>query len=174
MADTYVYCFIIVNQRTGQSVLSQRRATLEAIKRSCGEPVLESQMEVDLSEIDSGGFLVRSVGGSHPTDQLWGEIRSLYLRAASRDQEALQLDEHTDGPRKQTLILESRELRREAASLQKKRSDTLAAESGHPGQAAEIERYGSTLTPNNQSNGSAPGPSETDERLDQVNPLHVS
>jgi hypothetical protein len=141
MADTYVYYFKIPSQRTGQSVLSQRRATLQAIKRSRGEPVLESRLEVDLAEVDSSGFLVRSVGGSHPTDQLWGEIRSLHLRAASRDREALELDEYSEAPRKQMLNLESCELRREAARLQKKRSDARAAElPQEPGQAAGVEQ----------------------------------
>ncbi|HEV7611652.1 MAG TPA: hypothetical protein VGO37_07260 [Steroidobacteraceae bacterium] len=147
MADTYVYYFTILNQRTGESMLTRRRATLEAIKRNRGEPVFESQLEVDLSEVDSSGFLVRSVGGSHPADELWGEIRSLNLRAASREREALQLDEYSEGPRRHVLDLESRELRKEAERLQKKRSDTLAAELGHPEQAAEIKRFGTSPTP---------------------------
>ena len=144
MADAYVYYFTILNQRTGESVITQCRATLEAIRRNKGEPVLESLLEVDLAEIDDSGFLVRSVGGSHPADEFWGEIRSLNLRAASRDQEALNLDANTEGLRKQMLYLESRELRKKAQCLQKRRSDILAAELGNSGQ---IEQFGVSPTP---------------------------
>lgn len=103
------------------------RATLETIKH-IGEPVMDSQIVVDPTELDSSGFLVgRSVGGSHPNDELWGEIRSLNLRAASRDREAQQLDENTQGSHKYLLSIESRELRNQAIRLQKQRADMRAA-----------------------------------------------
>ena len=60
MPDTYVYYFTILNQRTGESVVTQRRATLEAIRSNKGEPVLESQLEVVIAEVERSGFLVRS------------------------------------------------------------------------------------------------------------------
>jgi hypothetical protein len=128
MADAYVYYFTVLDESTGHRVRSKRLATLETIKGR-GEPVMETQTTVDETELDDGGFLVgRSVGGLHLTDELWGEIRSLNLRAASRDREALELEERTEGRRKYLLSVESRELRNQAKRLQKERSDILAAE----------------------------------------------
>ena len=140
MADAYVYYFTVLNVRTGERDLSKRRATLEAIKRT-GEPVMDSQIVVDPTELDSSGFLVgRSVGGSHPTDELWGEIRSLKLRAASRDREAQQLDDNTEGSWKYMLSVESRELRSQAIRLQKQRADILARELDTAIDASGIEQ----------------------------------
>jgi hypothetical protein len=128
MADAYVYYFTILDGSSGKSVLSKRLATLEAIQGR-GVAVMETQTTVDQTELDSDGFLVgRSVGGSDPGDELWGEIRSLILRAASRDREALELDESTEGRLKYLLSVESRELRIQARQLQKQRADLLAAE----------------------------------------------
>jgi hypothetical protein len=147
MADTYVYYFTVRDARTGAFAHSKRRATLEAIERSKGEPVLESQLEVDGTEVDSNGFLVRSFGGSHSTDELWGQIRSLNLRAIARDREALQLDQCTQGPLKYMLSLESRELRKQAGELQQKRTDVLAAELGKQREAPTIEQFGCSAMP---------------------------
>jgi hypothetical protein len=84
---------------------------------------METQTTVDPSELDADGFLVgRSVSGSEPGDEVWGEIRSLNLRAAARDREALELDEHTEGARKYLLSVESRELRKQARQLQRQRA----------------------------------------------------
>jgi hypothetical protein len=117
MPDAFVYYFLIRDRSTGRLVSSKRRATLEAIKIR-GEPILESQMAVDDSEVDAMGFLVsRSVGGD-PADEVWGEIRSLRLRAGSREREAKQLDEGTDRERKLILCEEIRELRNRADRLQ--------------------------------------------------------
>jgi hypothetical protein len=133
MADAYVYYFTNLDISTGKTVLSKRLATLEAIKGR-GEPVMETQTTVDQTELDSDGFLVgRSVGGSDPGDELWGEIRSLILRATSRDREALELDESTEGRLKYLLSVESRELRNQARQLQKERGDLLAAELNEAG-----------------------------------------
>ena len=146
MADAYVYYFTVLNVRTGERDLSKRRATLEAIKRT-GEPVMDSQIVVDPTELDSSGFLVgRSVGGSHPTDELWGEIRSLKLRAASRDREAQQLDENTEGSRKYMLSVESRELRSQAIRLQKQRADIRARELDTAIDAPGIEQLAGSLS----------------------------
>lgn len=118
MPDAFVYYFLVRDRKTGKLVSSKRRATLEAIK-SKGEPLMESQMAVDASEVDAGGFLVsRSVGGAEPTDELWGEIRSLRLRADSREREAKQLNSSMDRERKLVLCAESRELRSRAERLQ--------------------------------------------------------
>lgn len=118
MPDAFVYYFLVPDRKTGKLVSSKRRATLEAIK-SKGEPLMESQMAVDASEVDAGGFLVsRSIGGAEPTDELWGEIRSLRLRADSREREAKQLNSSMDRERKLVLCAESRELRSRAERLQ--------------------------------------------------------
>jgi hypothetical protein len=118
MPDAFVYYFLVRDRTTGKLVSSKRRATLEAIK-SKGEALLESQMAVDASEVDATGFLVsRSVGGADPSDELWGEIRSLRLRADSREREAKQLNETSDRDRKLILCAEGRELRSRAERLQ--------------------------------------------------------
>lgn len=115
MTDVYVYYFL----RAGGKSLSQRRATLEAIKER-GEPVMESQLVVDHTEVDSNGFLMGGVDDpSHPMDDYWSQITSLERRAASRDSEAQDLSESTDGSRKYMLRLESRELRNQAQKLRK-------------------------------------------------------
>ena len=96
---------------------------------------MESQMAVDASEVDFAGFLVsRSVGGGEPTDELWGEIRSLRLRADSRDREAKQLTESTDREHKLILCAESRELRGRAERLQQliQAKDKRAQEQAFP------------------------------------------
>ncbi|HEY2779139.1 MAG TPA: hypothetical protein VGI90_00075 [Steroidobacteraceae bacterium] len=115
MADICVYYFSVRDRMTGKIVCTKRRATLEAI-RFKGEPVMESQLVVDTSELDEGGFLVRSDVASHG-DELWGEIRSLRLRAGSR-QEQLQLEEEVKEDRRALLRAEITELRRRADRLE--------------------------------------------------------
>jgi hypothetical protein len=117
MADVFVFYFLIRDRSSGRLVSSKRRATLEAIK-SKGEPLWKSRIAVDDSELDATGFLVsRADSGSDPMDELWSDIRSLRLRADSRDREAKQLSEiHRE--QKLTLCAESRELRNEADRLQ--------------------------------------------------------
>jgi hypothetical protein len=117
MPDVLVYYFLIRDRATGVLVSSKRRATLEAIE-SKGEPLLESKMAVDDSEVDAMGFLVRSVGGADPIDEVWGEIRSLRLRADSRQREAKRLNDRADRERKLILCEESQELRNRADRLQ--------------------------------------------------------
>jgi hypothetical protein len=120
MPDVFVYYFLIRDRATGLLVSSKRRATLEAIE-SKGEPLLESKMAVDDSEVDAMGFLLRSVGGADPVDELWGEIRSLRLRADSRAREAKRLNDGADRERKLILCQESQEsqeLRNRADRLQ--------------------------------------------------------
>jgi hypothetical protein len=117
MPDAFVYYFLIRDRSTGRFVSSKRRATLEAIKGK-GEPLLESAMAVDDSEVDARGFLVgRSLGSSDPADELWGEIRSLRLRADAREREAAQLNDSSDRERKLVLRAESRELRNRSDRL---------------------------------------------------------
>jgi hypothetical protein len=122
MTDVYVYYFV----RAGGKVLSKRRASLETIKE-LGEPVMESQLVVDHTEVDSNGFLIGWVDNqSQPLDEHWSQIRSLEKRAASRDSEAQDLRENCDGSREYNLRLESRELRHQAQQLKKHHAELCA------------------------------------------------
>jgi hypothetical protein len=146
MTDKYVYYFLRSCGRGEQRALSTRRATLEAIK-GMGEPVMESQRVVDHTEVDDHGFLIGGLSaGAGEVDELLSEIRSLERRAKSRDAEAQDLDESTAGVRKYMLSLESRELRVQAAKLQKQRTELMASEMdercGNPGFA----QFGGALT----------------------------
>ena len=126
MTDVYVYYFMRCRGPLGEKSLSKRRATLETIKGR-GVAVMESQIVVDHTEVDDNGFLIGCVGNdSHPMDELWAQIRSLERRANSRDSEALTLDESGEGQRIYMLRLESRELRNQAQSLKKQRTDSIA------------------------------------------------
>jgi hypothetical protein len=125
MTDMYVYYFTRRDGAAGENVRSTRLATLEAIKGK-GEPVMESQTVVDHTELDRDGFLIGFGNSTHAIDDLWSQIRSLKLRAESRDIEALSLNESTEGERKYMLQLESRELRDQAQRLQKQQTDLPA------------------------------------------------
>jgi hypothetical protein len=61
---------------------------------------------------------------SDPKDELWAQIRSLELRAKSRDAERLKLTESTEGGDQYLLRLESRELRHQATRLRKQLGGT--------------------------------------------------
>jgi hypothetical protein len=126
MTDKYVYRFTGPFGPGGEIAVSARAATLEVI-RGRGEPVMESQIVVDHTELDCDGFLVRFGIDTNPIDSLWSLIRSLKLRAESRDVEALQLNEETDGGRKYLLHMESQELRRQAERLKAQRIALLTA-----------------------------------------------
>ena len=115
MADICVYYFSVRDRHTGKLGCSKRRATLEAI-RILGEPVMESQLVVDSSEVDASGFLAgRNDIGTY-IDELWCEIRSLRLRARSRASEARALGD-SDTERRQLLCTESLELMTRANRL---------------------------------------------------------
>jgi hypothetical protein len=117
LTDAYIYYFTVRDGVTGESVCSQRRATLAAIKR-IGEPVMESQIVADITEIDPDGFAIDDASASSPPPgDVTSEIRSLKLRADSRDNKALTLNETTEGGDKYMLQLESRELRNQAQKL---------------------------------------------------------
>jgi hypothetical protein len=130
VTDVYVYYFMRSRGPAGEMSRSKRRATLETIK-NMGTPVMESQIVVDYTEVDENGFLIGGVGDElHPMEERWAQIRSLERRAYSRDCEARQLSESTDGSRKYMLSLESRELRNEAQKLRKHRADLMTDELG--------------------------------------------
>jgi hypothetical protein len=104
---------------------------------------MESQIVVDHTEVDGNGFLIGGVGNeSHPMDELWAQIRSLERRAHSRDNEALKLDEATEGDNKYMLSLESRELRKQAERLRKQRADAMAGELGNQSDARIFAQFG--------------------------------
>jgi hypothetical protein len=125
MPDIFVYHFIPWIGKTGANTHSLRPATLAAIKLR-GEPVMESQMVVDHSEVDGDGFLMASVGyGSSARTHLLAQIKSLELRAASRDLEAAAGD---DERAMYMLQLESRELRAQARRLKSQLSDMGAGD----------------------------------------------
>jgi hypothetical protein len=94
------------------------RATLAAIKH-IGQPVMESQIVADHTEVDHDGFLSsHHTVDSRSSSEITLEIRSLRLRADSRDSAALAMNETTEGQDKYMLQLESRELRNQARKLQ--------------------------------------------------------
>jgi hypothetical protein len=77
---------------------------------------LQSRRVVDHTEVDGNGFLIGGTSGeSHP--ELWPQIRSLESRAKSRDGEALKIVGVAESDRRQTLHLESLELRNQARAL---------------------------------------------------------
>jgi len=130
MTDVYVYYFMRLGP-AGEKILSKRRAMLETIQGK-GEAVMESQIVVDHTEVDGNGFVMGGVDSeSSPLDELWAQIRSLERRAHSRDSEALKLSESAQGSDKYMLSLESRELRKQAQRLKKRRADLLATNSAH-------------------------------------------
>jgi hypothetical protein len=129
MSDVYVYYFTEWYGPAAETMLSIRPATLAAIKGRGGEPVMESQIVVDHSELDSTGFFVAHIGNeSHAVNALSAQIRSAELRAASRDSEALQMNDPAEGKGKYMLSLESRELRKEARRLNARRTELMAGE----------------------------------------------
>ena len=130
MTDIYLYHFTWRDGVTGESRVSVRLATLEAIKGK-GEPLMASQIVVDHTELDGDGFLRASIGNGYSSaaNELTAQITSLELRAISRDSQAQSMNDGTEGRDKYMLSLESRELRREVRTLQGRRCDVIAGES---------------------------------------------
>jgi hypothetical protein len=117
MTDVAVYYFMRSSVPAGEEALSKRRATLETIQGN-GEAVMQSRHIVDHTEVDANGFVIGGASSeSHSSDELWPRIRSLELRAKSRDDEALTIAEGTDSARKQALHSESLALRKQAQVL---------------------------------------------------------
>jgi hypothetical protein len=148
MTDVYVYYFLVRDGSTNETVLSRWPATLDAIKGK-GEPVMESQIVADHTEIDGDGFLIAGMvngshgaNGAHAVNDLTAQIKSVELRAASRDREALNLDEATQGKDRYMLSLESRELRSQAKKLKKLRADLMADELSRDNETFDIENFG--------------------------------
>ncbi len=117
MTDMYVYYFKGLPGSTTESTVSRRPATLDSI-RGLGDPIMESQLVVDHTELDDDGFLRAHAGmDSRAANDSTAQIASLELRARSRDREASQLNDGENGKDIYMLSLESRELRKQARSL---------------------------------------------------------
>src|ERR1700719_527608 len=147
MTDVHVYCFIERDGPAETNGHARPRATLETIKPIVA-PIMESQIVVDDAELDSRGFFLGTVSNdSRPSEDVRSEIRSLNLRAAARDREALTVvaDDAAGSARKYMLELESRELRKHAKKLQMQ-SDDAAAESGHQADAREFGQLDASAT----------------------------
>jgi hypothetical protein len=145
LTDAYIYYFIARDRVTGELVRSQRRATLAAIKR-IGVPIMESQIVADITEIDGDGFAVDGLAdGSPPPGDVTSEIRSLQLRADSRDVKALALNETTEGEDKYMLQLESRELRSQAQKLHNARGASAADAPGPASGPADFADFDDLL-----------------------------
>jgi hypothetical protein len=145
MTDMYVYYFMRPRGSNGVEILSKRRATLEAIKGN-GKAVMESQMVVDRREVDDNGFVI---GGtrteSDPTNECWSQIRSLELRANSRDDDAQKLDERSEGAYKYMLQLESRELRCQAQRLKMQLAGAMSREREKASCAQDYVKFAGSL-----------------------------
>jgi hypothetical protein len=142
MPDVFVYHFIPWTGNAGGNARSLRPATLAAIKLR-GEPIMESQMVVDHREVDGDGFLIASVGyGPSADTNLLAQIKSLELRAGSRDLEAAGSD---DERASYMLQLESRELRAQARRLKVQVSGEMRA--GERPDSSGAEQGRQTLRP---------------------------
>jgi hypothetical protein len=109
---------------------------------------MESQLVVDESEIDGAGFLIASIGfGSHKVTVLSAQIKSLELRAASRDRLAQSMNPIADDAAMYMLRLESRHLRLQARRLVIERAEIMADESGHLGMRMASSSFISPATP---------------------------
>ena len=139
MCDVYLYSFVASNGANGEKVLSVRPATLEAIKGR-GEPVMESQIVVDHTEVDRDGFLVAAVGSdSRKISDIAAQIWSLEVRAASRDKEAIA---SADEIERYMLSLESRELRKQARVLKSQRTELNTGEVDFRTDARDFIHFG--------------------------------
>jgi hypothetical protein len=131
VGDVYVYHFFPFAADGAPGSRSLLAATLPAIEK-IGNPIMESQIVVDESEIDGEGFLIPSVGFiPHAITILSAQIKSLELRAASRDQQVLLMNSNSESAAMYMLRLESRHLRLQAKQLVIERSEFLAGEAGH-------------------------------------------
>ena len=140
MCDVYIYHFVTSNGRDCDHGISSQPATLEAIKDRGCEPVMESQIVVDHTQLDADGYLVAAVGGnSHETNDITAQIWSLEVRAASRDNEAIA---SLDGVEKYMLRLESRELRKQARLLKSQRTVLTAGELRFRTDARDFIQFG--------------------------------
>jgi hypothetical protein len=139
MSDVYIYHFITPAGPDGESRMSARPATLEAIKHR-GTPIMDTQIVVDHSEVDPDGFLTATAANDSPAlNDFSAQIASLNARAASRDGEAIA---NSNGADKYMLGLESRELRKQARNLNIERAELVASEASDRADAAAFAQVG--------------------------------
>ena len=139
MSDVYIYHFITPTGPDGESRMSARPATLEAIK-SRGTPIMDTQLVVDHSEVDGDGFLMATAANDSPAlNDFAAQIASLHARAASRDDEAII---NTNGADQYMLGLESRELRKQARNLNIERTELVASEARDRAEEAAFQQVG--------------------------------
>ena len=142
MSDVYIYHFIPMNGEEREKPFSTRRGTLAAIKGR-GEPVMETQIVVDHTELDQEGFLAARDGNdSNELDGVASEICSLEKRAASRDTAALA---STDGIERYMLSLESSELRKQARALKNRHADSHADQRSRDTDTIEVLGFKASL-----------------------------
>jgi hypothetical protein len=138
MCDVYIYYFKTSNGPNGKKILSKRPATLDAIKGR-GEPVMESQIVVDHTELDADGFLLAAIGNdSNAIDDIAAQIWSLEVRAASRDNAALA---SADRIEQYMLSLESRELRKQARDLKSRRTEMKGGELSYRTDSTDFAQF---------------------------------
>jgi hypothetical protein len=129
VADAYIYHFVLLKDTGDGTMLSERAATLEAITGR-GEPLMDTQLVVDHTQLDAEGFLIAGAcNDTTAADHIAAQIASLELRAASRDIAAVASD---DGVEQNMLRLESRELRKQAMLLKSSRVE-LSEDDAHSG-----------------------------------------
>jgi len=147
LSDAYVYYFIGSEDAAGvKNALSNWPATLDTIKKSKGEAIMESEIVVDDTELDGSGYFIARVGYDfYAVNDLPTQIWSLEVRAASRDVEAFNLKDSAEGKDKYMLSLESRALRGQARKLKCWRSELLADERRNPRETGDaVYRGGRT------------------------------
>jgi hypothetical protein len=141
LSDPYVYYFI--GSAGEKNALANWPATLDAIKKSEGEAIMESEIVVDDTNLDGSGYFIARVGyDSYAVNDLPTQIWSLEVRAASRDIEALNLNDSSEGKDKYMLSLESRALRGQARKLKCWRSELLADERRNPRETGDSVHCG--------------------------------
>jgi hypothetical protein len=147
VTDRYIYYFTARDSVTGETRLSSRPATLKAIVGQ-GEPVMESQLVVDHTELDDDGFFIAGIRGDSPVDdEINAQIKSVELRADSRDSEAQKMNDAAEGKDKYMLTLESRELRGQARQLKSQRTHLLADERSSHDETSDRLRFAWSPTP---------------------------
>jgi hypothetical protein len=115
VSDVHIFYFMIWDRATGGNVLFARPATLEAIMGR-GEPVLESQMVVDHTDLDANGFLITGAGDDSPAfdDQAAQD---------GRDSEALESHRSAPGNDEYLHNPDSRAPRTQSPPLKKQHAD---------------------------------------------------
>jgi hypothetical protein len=144
MSDIYVYYFrpFIGGGLGARSTFAATLATIEKL----GDPIMASQIVVDRSEVDGQGMLIPAVGfGSPEITKLSAKIKTLELRAASRDLQAQSMSSD-EGAAIYMLSLESRHLRQKADRFISERASLLASESGHISRTSSLFASGTAAS----------------------------